>query len=167
MKQLKTSDIKDIRNLILEKQNFKCAICGKDISNCDGVSLDHQHKLNKSQQIGDDGAGLIRGVLCRECNVLEGKIWNNGTRYKQFKTVMERIAWLQSLINYYSKKNYDMIHPSEKIIKKDISKRQFNKLQKLFKEKYPKRKILEFPKSKKLTKQLEKYFNEFSINPYS
>ena len=167
MKVLKTNEIKTIRDDVLKQQDFKCAICGKDLRGVDGISLDHQHKLNKSQELGDDGAGLIRGVLCRECNVLEGKIWNNGSRYKQFKSVQERIIWLQKLINYYSKENYDMVHPSEKPIEKDLSKRQFNKLQKMFSIKYPKKKVLEFPKSRKLTKKLDKLFKEFNINPYN
>ena len=86
LRQIKSTEVKELREKILENQGFKCAICGKDIRNDPGIALDHQHKLNKNQTLGTDGAGLIRGVLCRDCNAYEGKIWNNGTRYKQFKT---------------------------------------------------------------------------------
>ena len=55
--QLTQSKIKDLREEILKKQNFKCAICGKEISETDGISLDHQHRISKSQEIGEDGAG--------------------------------------------------------------------------------------------------------------
>lgn len=167
MRLLKSSEVKMVREDILKHQDFKCAICGKDLRGVDGISLDHQHKLNKRQELGDDGAGLIRGVLCRECNVLEGKIWNNSSRYKQFKSVQERVIWLQKLVNYYMKENYHMVHPSEKPIKKDVSKRQFNKLQKMYNNKYPGRKLLSYPKSKKITKKLERIFNEFDLNPYN
>lgn len=166
MRQLKSSEVKELREEILKEQNYRCAICGKEVQNSDGVSLDHQHKLNKTQKIGDDGAGLIRGVLCRECNVLEGKIWNNGSRYLQFKNVQERINWLQSLIKYYSKENYQIIHPTEKPKEQNISKRQFNSLVNEFKIKYPKRKIPSYPKSCKLTKQLKELFDEFKISPF-
>ena len=165
--QLTQSKIKDLREEILKKQNFKCAICGKDISNLDGASLDHQHRISKSQEIGEDGAGLIRGVLCRDCNVLEGRIWNNSTRYKQFKTVKERIEFLKHLIKYYEQEKYPYIHPTEKVKPKDVSKFNFNKMIKLFKEKYPKRKVPCYPKSKKLTVQLKKLFDEFNISYYN
>ena len=38
---------------------------------------------------------------------------------------------------------------------------------KLFKEKYPKRKDPSYPKSKKLTVQLKKLFDEFNISYYN
>ena len=165
--QLTQSKIKDLREEILKKQNFKCAICGKEISETDGISLDHQHKISKSQEIGEDGAGLIRGVLCRDCNVLEGKIFNNGIRYKQLRTVQSRLDWLRKLIKYYEQEKYPYIHPTEKVKPKDVSKFNFNKMIKLFKEKYPKRKVPSYPKSKKLTVQLKKLFDEFKIEYYN
>ena len=165
--QLTQSKIKDLREEILKKQNFKCAICGKEISNLDGVSLDHQHRISKSQEIGDDGAGLIRGVLCRDCNTYEGKIFNNGIRYKQLRTVQSRLDWLRNLIKYYEQEKYPYIHPTEKVKPKDVSKFNFNKMIKLFKEKYPKRKVPSYPKSKKLTVQLKKLFDEFKIEYYN
>ena len=60
LKQLKSSEIKSFRKSLLEKQNFKCAICGKTLSENDtGISLDHQHRLNRNQEIGIDGSGCI------------------------------------------------------------------------------------------------------------
>ena len=56
-KQLKTSDISAVRHQILEQQHFKCAICGKPLTGSGDSTLDHQHRLNKSQPIGEDGAG--------------------------------------------------------------------------------------------------------------
>ena len=55
LKQLKGSEVKELREKILENQGFKCAICGKDIRNDPGIALDHQHKLNKNQTLGTDG----------------------------------------------------------------------------------------------------------------
>lgn len=162
LRQLKGSEVKELREKILENQGFKCAICGKTLSEDDtGISLDHQHRLNKNQEIGSDGAGLIRGVLCRECNTYEGKIWNNGTRYKQFKTVKERIEFLKQLIQYYEAGTYPFIHPTEKVPLKSISKRQYNKLKKICP------KVPEYPKSTHLTKRLKELFDIYQINPFT
>ena len=50
------------RNELIEAQNYKCAICARDITfntNVKGaVAVDHDHNT-----------GIIRGVLCRSCNV--------------------------------------------------------------------------------------------------
>ena len=55
LKSLKSSDIPKIRKELLEKQGFKCAICGKNISESDRITLDHQHKLKKSDENGPNG----------------------------------------------------------------------------------------------------------------
>lgn len=162
LRQIKSTEVKELREKILENQGFKCAICGKTLSEDDtGISLDHQHRLNKNQTLGTDGAGLIRGVLCRECNVYEGKIFNNGTRYKQFKTVKERIEFLKQLIQYYEAGTYPFIHPTEKVPEKSVSKRQYNKLKKVCP------KVPEYPKSTHLTKRLKELFDIYQINPFT
>jgi hypothetical protein len=103
-------------------------------------------------------------VLCRACNVLEGKIWNNGTRYQQFNSVQARIEWLESLTEYYKKDNYPLIHPSEKEKEPTVSKSNYNKLKKVYDKKaqFP-----EYPRTGKLTKKLAKLFEEYCIEPYN
>ena len=44
-------------NLLLEKQNYKCAICESYYHNGHGWHVDHCHRTNK-----------IRGILCFNCN---------------------------------------------------------------------------------------------------
>lgn len=166
-KQLKSSDISAVRQEILKSQHFKCAICGKPLTGSGDSTLDHQHRLNKSQPIGEDGAGLVRGVLCRDCNSLEGKIWNNSTRYKQLKTVQERVEFLKSLILYYSNPKYNLIHPTEKPSPKILSKKNFNAVAKLYSQKFPKRKPLVYPKSKHLTTDLKRIFDMFGVGYYN
>ena len=78
-----------------------------------------------------------------------------------------RIRWLQNLIKYYNQDLYPYIHPSEAEKPRELSKRNFNKLKKEYKLKYPNKKELEYPKSKKITKQLILLYNEFNINPYN
>ncbi len=164
--QLNTKDIPIIREELLKEQSNKCKICNEEITENSGASLDHQHR-NKKDIIGDDNGGLIRGVLCRACNVYEGKIWNNSARYGRGKTVQERILWLESLVEYYKSDVTNYIHPSEKPKEPKISKRNYNKLKKLYNESDRKAKFQEFPKSGKITKKLEILFNEFNINPYN
>ncbi len=162
--QLKTKDIKDTRLKILKEQKYTCALCGNVINENDsGTSLDHQHK-RKKETIGKDGAALIRGVLCRSCNVWEGKLWNSTGRYLQPKSVQERIEILESLILYYKKPNYPLIHPNEEPKPPNVSKRNYNTLKRQYvgKKAFP-----EYPKSKKLTLGLQILFEEYNISPYN
>lgn len=165
--QLKSSDIPALREQILfEHQEGKCAICNETITEKTGISLDHQHK-KQSDEIGKDGGGLIRGVLCRACNCLEGKLWNGTTRYRQPKNVQDRIDYLKSLIHYYESGTYNFIHPSEKQKVPPVSKRNYNLLVKEYKKSGRKRKMPGYPKSKKLTIGLRALFEEFNIQPYN
>ena len=67
--KLKGKDVKTTRTLLLEKQNFKCALCQYPCSEEQAV-LDHDHK-----------GGHIRAVLHRGCNALLGRIENNAPRH--------------------------------------------------------------------------------------
>lgn len=163
LKQLKSGDISDVRAEILKEQHGLCALCNELITEDSGASLDHQHK-KKSDLIGIDGAGLIRGVLCRACNVWEGKIWNSTTRYRQPKSVQERIDMLKKLIEYYEKENYNLVHPSEQVPEKIVSKANYNRLKRVYAEK---KKFPEYPKSKTLTLGLQVLFEKYNINPYN
>lgn len=161
--QLKSKDILPTREKILDEQHGLCALCEEVITEDSGASLDHQHK-RKADTIGVDGAGLVRGVLCRACNVWEGKIWNSTTRYRQPKSVQERIDMLKKLIDYYEKENYPLVHPKEKVQEKTVSKANYNKLKKLYKEK---KNLPMYPKSGKLTVGLKALFEKYNISPYN
>lgn len=157
--QLKTSDIKTIKQELLEKQGFKDAITGKDLDEEHAV-LDHQHKLRKAQPIGEDGAGLVRGVLDRQVNVAEGKICNALRRYCGICTVQERVDFLEKLAYYYRSCKTNYIHPSERAPEPKVSKREYNKRKKMYESKINK-KFPEYPKSGKMTKELAKVWNKF------
>ena len=163
---MKSKDVKSLKQILLEKQEYRCAICGKELTLENSV-LDHQHKNRKTDPNGINGDGLVRGVLCQEDNLTEGKIWNATKRFQGARTVQDRIIWLQKLIKYYQQDPYPYIHPTEVKKEPDLSKKNFNKLAKLYKEKYPKKKPLEYPKSKKMTKSLKLLYKEFDINPFN
>lgn len=153
MKQLKQSDIKELRNKLLTEQDGKCLICNIIVE--DNACLDHQHKRKLK------GSGLIRGVLCRNCNAYLGKLENNSRRY--CISLIDLPDILRSIADYLERPHLDYIHPTEKAKEPTLSKRSFNILAKAYSEKYPKRKPLEYPKSKKLTKNLSVLFEEFNI----
>lgn len=73
-------------NKMLEKQNYKCKICGKEeTKELKGtkwkLSVDHCHKTGK-----------VRGLLCRDCNFAIGLFKDN-------------IKTLENAIQYLSKTN--------------------------------------------------------------
>ena len=164
--QLRAKDIPEYRQKLIEEQNGLCAIC-KDVLNLEsktsGVSLDHQHKT-QSEEIGVKGAGLIRGVLCRDCNTFEGKIWNNSKRFNKFPILPD---FLRAVADYLEKPNYPWIHPSEAPKPKKVSKRQYNKLCKVYGESKLTAKIPPFPPGKRgISKKLQGLFDRFEISPY-
>lgn len=121
---LTNSEIKKFRESLPQK----CCICGSTEKLC----LDHQHK-RISDELGVNGCGLIRGLLCNSCNQLEGKIWNNIKRYgkvDETNPTQSRVGFLQKLIDYYNNNiqhTRKIVHPSEKPIEK-ISKSTYNKI---------------------------------------
>ena len=68
MTQLKQKDLPTIREQLLREQNGICPICKRVITD---PCVDHHHKK------WIKGTGLIRGVLCRSCNVFIAKSENN------------------------------------------------------------------------------------------
>lgn len=86
--RIKTKDIMTVRAKRLHEQGYTCAICPTAISpqGANGC-LDHNHIT-----------GGIRAVLCRNCNGIEGKIYNLANRAKRNGTVY---GFLRQLLQYY------------------------------------------------------------------
>jgi len=157
MKQMKHSEIKPLREKIHAEQNFICPICKNKIPPED-TTLDHQHKLFKDQQIGEDGAGLVRGVLCFQCNAFEGKIASSFKRLGLHKKGVDISEMLKNLGEYLSRDNLPLIHPTEAPKEPKIKKTSYNKLKKVCTVKMP-----AYPRSGKLTKELKKLFERFDV----
>ena len=70
---LKQKDLPEVRKAILCEQEGKCCVCHDDLvvngREMPGTSLDHQHKRKRGDRNGPDGAGCLRGVLCRGLSV--------------------------------------------------------------------------------------------------
>lgn len=153
-RQLKASDVPKLRKFLLKKQKGICLICKKDIKD---PCLDHSH-IKRIK-----GTGLIRGVLCRTCNVFIAKSENNCTRYgidqKDLPTILRACA------EYLEKDHLPYIHPSEKPKEPKLKKSSYNKLKKAYEKSGRKAKFPEYPKSQKLTKKIGELFEELKIEP--
>lgn len=98
-RRIKTAEIPIIKSALVSQQNFVCCLCPEPITVATAC-LDHNHKT-----------GLIRGALCRNCNGIEGKIWNLVTRARRSLTHKD---FLGQVILYWIKHETDqtgLYHP--------------------------------------------------------
>lgn len=103
--RIKTKDIPKVKEALLKDQNNRCALCRIKLDRVEprDVCLDHCHVT-----------GNIRGVLCRNCNGCEGKVFNLARRAKRQGTPL---WWLKQLIEYMEKHQEDpsgVYHPTHK-----------------------------------------------------
>lgn len=99
MNKLKASQIPAVRAKLLADQSGTCVLCKRKPN---VPCLDHCHR-----------DGYIRGVLCRGCNALLGKLENNRARYG----LSDEVAFnnfLRGVLPYLhdTKMKYDMLHPT-------------------------------------------------------
>ena len=166
--QLKTGDIKPLKEKWYKEQNGICPILKKEV-HLDKMVIDHLHKL-KSEEPGIDGKGCARGSIEFRANSLEGKISNAYKRLGLDKEI-DLPSLLRNLADYLEHNHLEddvlYIHPSEVAKTPKLSKKNYNKLAKAYKASGAKSKFPDFPSSGKLTKPLEKLFKDFNIGPYN
>jgi hypothetical protein len=117
MRKIKRSEIPAITAAILKSQEYKCALCKQPLRSTSRKrpALDHCHD-----------SGAIRGVLCINCNGMEGKILN---RVKRAAGKMSLIDWLANLVRYWHKhrtNQHGLIHPTH--LTEDEKRLRRNKL---------------------------------------
>jgi len=104
--KMKTKDIPAVKAEILKAQGYRCLLCTIDLRLVESrnVCLDHCHKT-----------GFVRGVLCRNCNGILGKLENLATRAKKD---IHQLVWLDNALAFLRKHTgrpvYDYIHPTHK-----------------------------------------------------
>lgn len=171
---LKSSDLKELKRVMYELNGGKCPLLGVDVD-FDSTVVDHEHKL-KSEEPSISGKGLVRNALEFRANALEGKITNNWKRYfgADVKYHPCKLSdYLRNLADYLEQgpfilENQAYIHPSEVVRQPNLKKSSYNKLKKIFlntKQPNNKKTFPEYPKSKKMTKTLEKLYTIYSIEP--
>jgi len=164
--QLKQKDIKELKQKLHKEQHNICPLLNKKVP-LNEMTLDHKHKL-KANPAGPNGDGLCRGAIEFRANAIEGKISNNWKRYfgaDESKHPISLPDFLRNLADYLENPPCEQIyiHPSEKPKPKKLGKRVFNKIAKLYKEEYPKRKPLEYPKSCKPTKKIKILAEKYNL----
>ena len=147
--QLKSSQVKFIRDCLLEKQGGKCPLCGCDVKM---PTLDHYHSRKHY------GSGLVRGVLCNTCNRITGVIENNFVR--NGIDYSDAPQFLRELADYLKNKRERYIHPTEKPKALKLMKSSYKRLVKVI---AGKQKVPEY--NGKLTKKLEELYKKYMVIP--
>lgn len=93
MKRLKPKEIAEHKKKLVAQQGGKCGLCGIDLSTVPtrDICLDHDHKN-----------GHVRAALCRNCNGIEGKIYNLANRGKRGHTLPR---FVELLLAYWDRHN--------------------------------------------------------------
>lgn len=157
--QIKGEELRELRHKQWTEQKGICPILKQAIRFEDSV-FDHKHITRKEIEdgkIGEEGKGLLRGVLHDQANVMEGKIARLYKRYGLNKFI-DLPGLLRNIASYLENPPMPQkyIHPSEKPRAKKLSKRDYNRIKKYYFEMYPKRrKMPEYPKSGKTTREWE------------
>jgi len=144
--QLKQKDLLPLRKKQWEKQDKKCPILDKEIPFEKSV-LDHCHiskKEIKEGKVGEDGKGLLRGVLDPAANAWEGKVLRSFIRVGLHKKNIDISDALENLAKYLRKPLIEQkyIHPTEVLPPEYLKKRDFNRVKKYYFQIYPRRKKL-------------------------
>jgi len=166
--EMKFSDIKPLKEKLWLLNDKKCPLLGIEVP-LEKCVLDHIHKL-KSEDYSEQ-KGTIRNCIEFRANALEGKIINSWKRYFGTDEINHSISlpvFLRNLADYLEKGAFNdedkyYVHPNEVPKTPKIGKREFQKINKIYQEKYPKRKPLEYPSSGKWTKQLLALKKELEI----
>lgn len=105
MKRLSKSQIPTHKKKLVEEQNGKCAICEIDLSSVPtrDICLDHCHRN-----------GHVRAALCRNCNGIEGKIYNLATRGKRGRSPSDFLTRILAYWDKHSDPENPIYHPDHK-----------------------------------------------------
>jgi len=165
LKYLTQEEFAKLRYKQWRKQNGICPILKQKIKYENAV-FDHCHK-NQAEVLGEDGKGLLRGVLHFQVNSWEGKVVNSFKRYGLHKLGTPLSEALRNLAGYLDNPPMppEYIHPSENPKTKKIGKRDFNKVIKYYLRMYPRRRKLPiYPKNGKMNKEIKKLLEK--VNEY-
>jgi len=154
LKEITHVQLTKLRQKQLAKQSYVCPILNQ-IIDFESSAFDHKHRT-KAEKIGEDGKGLLRGVIHNQANVIEGKIAKLYKRYGLHK-FLPLPELLRNIADYIENPpmNPEYIHPNEREFKM-LGKRDFNRIVKYYFQMYPRCKVLpEYPRSGKLSKKFE------------
>lgn len=157
---LNERECKELKKAQWLKQGKKCSVLKREVP-WEDITLDHKHK-RKAEKAGPYGRGLVRGILHNRVNAFEGAILRQYKKYG-LTDIIPLPKLLRRLANYLDHPPIEQkyIYWTEREPAKKMSKIDFKRIIKYYPVLYPKRKKLpEFPKSGKLTKELAKLLEQ-------
>jgi len=163
LKEITYEEFRILRFQQYMKQKQICPILKQKVQ-IEDVVFDHKHKI-QTDTLGEDGKGLLRGVIHFQANVMEGKIVKLYTRYGLHKFIALP-ELLRNIADYIENPPMEplYIHPNERPKPKKLGKRDFNKICKYYFELYPnRRKLPTYPKSGKISKEFKEILEMISI----
>jgi len=177
--EMKQKDIKILKEKLWLANNKKCPVLDKEIP-LEKMALDHSHK--RKDEDYSETKGVIRESLSWKANAVLGKLENSLKRTSlSYEEDFDLPTFLRNAADYFEKgayidENGNMyIHPNEVHKDPPLSKKNYNKLKKIYnnEEFIPKRKnqkkkpLPEYPKSGKPTKALRELFDRFEIELFN
>ena len=165
-KEMKQSEIKPLKEKLWLANNKCCPVLNKPIV-LEKMVLDHAHKALSDEYSPEKG--VIREALDFRTNAVLGKLENSLKRTGLTNEPGFSIGdFLRNAADYFESGSYQdengayYVHPKEVHKEPKLKKMSYNKLKKVYngKAKFP-----NYPKSQKLTKQLEKLYIKYSIVP--
>jgi len=177
--EMKTKDIRPLKEKIWIMNRKKCPVLNKEVP-LNKMALDHAHKRNDEEY--SENKGVIREALDFRVNAVLGKLENSlkrtGLSYADDFDIGE---FLRNAADYFDRgayideDGYYFIHPSETKKEPKLSKRNYNRLKKLYnmEDFVPKRKnqkkkpFPDYPRSGKITKSLKELYGRLEIEPYN
>lgn len=166
--EMKTKDIRVLKEKLWMLNDKKCPVLDKEIP-LEKMALDHAHKRKDEEY--SETKGVIREALDFRVNAVLGKLENALVRTGLANDEDFDIgSFLRNAADYFESGAYRdedgnmYIHPKEVHREPKVSKRNYNRLKKLYRgtKKFP-----EYPKSGKLTLGLKVLFEEYEIEPFN
>ena len=124
LRQIKPDELKKIRRHFHKGQEYICPVL-KMKYKTDEMVVDHAHKSNANNLGNPEEAKLIRGVIHRQANTMEGKITNSFIRCGLHKFDITLPDFLRNLADFIENPpmtELKYIHPSEKEKPKKLMK---------------------------------------------
>lgn len=123
LRRLANKDLPIVRAALMKKQNFTCPICKTKLT-LQNVCQDHDH-----------ATGYLRGVLCRNCNGLEGKLKTIATRGRRDSTLWEYLRAAADYWELHQVPQIPLLYPThltddEKRVKRNAKARKKRAIQK-------------------------------------
>ena len=153
-----TDHIKELKQELLEEQNYICPLCNKKIDPTK-AALDHSHRG------AVQGTGLIRGVLCSGCNMYLGKLENNFIR-NGLKPEGLRTVLVNTVTYLLDQPHKPFVHPDLAPLPKRLKKTSYNKLIQTYKEQNKSlADVPDYPKRQYITDKMMRAFEAVGLEP--